>query len=128
MVNLTVLLRTLRDKAIGTNPVTVQIQRTVFTDDGAGGKVAALAAPQPALFVGRLFTTSPDLQRTVSDAGPKEVTDWGLLAPWNADIRHGPDIEDVFTIAQGTFRVRQVIPVYANGELVVQQVALEEVR
>lgn len=128
MVNLTSLLRSLREKAIDANPMTVQIQRTVFTDDGAGGKVATLASPQPAPFVGRLFTTRPDLQRTVSDAGPREVTDWGLLAPWNADIRHGPEVEDMFTVAQGTFRVVQVVPVYAGAELIALQVALEEVR
>ena len=128
MVNLTALLRTLRENAIAANPVTVQIQRTVFADDGAGGKAASLASPQPTPFIGRLFTTRPDLQRTVSDTGPQEVTGWGLLAPWNADIRHGPDVEDVFTTALGTFRVRQVIPVYAGTELIAQQVALEEVR
>lgn len=128
MVNLTALLRALRDNVIQANPVTVQIERTVFADDGAGGKAASLANPQPAPFVGRIFVVGSDIQRTVSDAGPEEVSSWGLLAPWNADIRHGPDVEDAFTIAQGTFRVRQVVPVYANGEMVAQQVALEEVR
>lgn len=112
------------ERQIARNPASIVINRLTETDDGAGGTIKT-PVELPAQTV-RIFLSAMSQTRTtgtVSEGGQIQVTRWGLLAKWDADIQ----VDDTFTHNGRRFRVRSVTPVAIGGQVVSRQVDLEEV-
>lgn len=121
-------LRAANTQAISEDPVEVAIHRVAFVDDGAGGRLKEEATPAP--FVGRVYTGqgrggAPRI--LLAEAGGTRLAPLGLLAPWDADVRAGSNVEDTFEAAGRRYRVRQVIPRLWRGETYALHCVLEEV-
>jgi len=121
-------LRAANQQAISEDPVEVSIQRVSLVDDGAGGRLKEESAPAP--FIGRIYTgqgrgTLPRVLLT--EAAGARLATLGLLAPWDADVQAGSDVEDAFEAAGRRYRVRQVTPRLWRGEVYALHCVLEEV-
>lgn len=104
------------------NPVNIVITRSANeVPDGAGGTIRE-SVNLPAQTV-RIFMSTMGAQSTAKEGGQIQVQRWGLLAKWDADIQ--PD--DAFTHNGRQFKVRSVIPVTTDGQVVGYQADLEEV-
>lgn len=111
-------------RSIDMNPVDIEITRTVYEDDGAGGKRALPPVLLPPQTV-RIFLTFSNQARDVSnEAGQMYTHKWGLLAAHDADIKKG----DVFIDGDRKFKVKHMpTPVGLKGAVVSLQAELEEV-
>lgn len=118
------LMRQTHQALINENLVSVTVHRVEYLDDAAGGRYKR-ESDLPA-FIGRLV---PGQSRQVIDteAGQVQEASMLLLAPWDADVRAGSDVQDTFTANGRSYRVRQVTPRRWQGEVYGVQAALEEV-
>jgi len=123
-------LKALRDataRSIQENPIEIAIHRVEYVDDGAGGRVSQ-ENDLPA-FVGRLAPSGQSHRHDQSqnEAGIIQTADWMLIAPWDADIRHGSNVEDTFTVEERKYRVMRVIPRKWKGNVYAIHALVEEV-
>jgi hypothetical protein len=105
---------------INANPATIVIKRLTLVNDGMGGKVATPATPVTlAGFTGRLVPSKArtDQGLMVKDSGAQMQTNWNLICPHTADVRHGSDVEDTFTLGGKHYKVQAVIPRAYKGQL-----------
>lgn len=108
------------------SPVTVVISRKIKTDNGKGGwsTTEQVLPPQAC----RLHVVATRATDTSTEGGQQERSQWGLLCAWDADIKHGTEVADTFTLpGRGTFKVLRVNPVLYLGQVVSKQVLLEEI-
>lgn len=111
--------------SIQQNPTTITINRTKKVRQGGG--FAEVKTPLDPITV-RIFQQKDNVVRVISDvSGLKEkVTDFGMLADHNADIRDGPNVRDEFDVpGLGHFVVASVTKMLQSGEVVGYQVDLE---
>lgn len=113
--------------SIQQNPTTITINRTKKVRQGGG--FAEVKTPLDPITV-RIFQQKAHIVRVrvISDvSGLKEkVTDFGMLADHNADIRDGPNVRDEFDVpGLGHFVVANVTRMLQSGEVVGYQVDLE---
>lgn len=111
--------------SIQQNPATITIHRTEKVRQGGG--FAEVKTPLDPITV-RIFQQKDNVVRVISDvSGLKEkVTDFGMLADHNADIRDGPNVRDEFDVpGLGHFVVVSVTKMLQSGEVVGYQVDLE---
>lgn len=122
------VLKALRDAttmSIQENPVEIAIHRVEFVDDGAGGRVPQ-ESDLPA-FIGRLVPSRQSYRHGQNEAGEMQTADWILIAPWNADIKSGSNVEDTFIVERREYRVMRVIPRMWQSEVYAINVLVEEV-
>lgn len=101
------ILRASSAGIIAESPVSVLIHRIEYTDDGVGGRAETETFP-PA-FTGRLVPRAQG-RRTQAEAGIAAIDSLLLLAPWDADVRAGSDVEDTFELAGHRYRITIVTP------------------
>lgn len=121
-------IEALRDatvRAIAENPIQVVIHRVEYQDDGAGGRIK-FEVDLPA-FTGRLVPSRSRSFGYQTEAGLVQLAPWVLLAPWDADLRAGSDVEDTFAAGGRRYRVVRVIPRAWRGEVYTLHAELEEV-
>jgi hypothetical protein len=119
-------LRDIAIRLIAENPIQVSIHRVEYVDDGAGGRIKQ-ESDLPA-FVGRVVPSRQGQgQNYQNEAGGLLVSDWLLIAPWDADLRAGSGITDSFATGSHTYRVTRVMPRGYHGELYAIHAILEEV-
>ncbi|MEX0975041.1 MAG: hypothetical protein WD024_06835 [Bacillota bacterium] len=117
-------LRKSTEILIAENPVQVAVHRVQSVDNGAGGRT-----PQPSdlpAFTGRLVA-SRRYQRVQDEAAVARVAEFALLAPYNADLKDGSNVEDTFTAGGKAYRVTRVIPRKWDGQVYSVHALLEEV-
>jgi len=122
------VLETLRDattRLIAENPVEITVHRVTYVDDGAGGRIKEETDLAP--FVGRLVASRREVRSLADEAGAVEVARFLLIAPWDADLQAGSDVQDSFETDGQTYRVRQVIPRAWQGQTYAVHAAVEEV-
>ena len=105
---------------IGINPSTIEITRQTMVDDGQGGKKRDPDGPLTlAPFAGRLVPSKArtDQGLMIGDSGAQMQANYNLICPHTADVRHGADVEDTFTLAGKHYRVTLVIPRAYQGQL-----------
>lgn len=120
-------IQSLRDgtvKLISENPTTITIHRTEYKDDGAGGRYKD-ERDLPS-FVGRLVPSKQQVQKRQNEAGEMQSSGWTLIAPWDADIRAGSDVEDAFLVKGKLYRVTRAIKRAYQGEVYAVHAAVEE--
>lgn len=129
----TSLVSTLRANAqarIAENPTLIYIHRVEYAVNGRGGRAKSESDLPPQtvrLFLGGV--PGGGVNRESTEAGQRIVADTWLLARHDADIRSGSDVEDTFAVpGRGKFRVKQVVPISAAGDVVSLQAQLEEVK
>lgn len=118
-------LRDATARAIAENPIVVAVHRVEYADDGAGGRVK-LESDLPA-FTGRLL---PSWFRGLSrqnEAGTVQLAPWVLLAPWNADLQAGSNVQDTFEAGGKRYRIVRVIPRAWQGQVYALHAELEEI-
>ncbi len=118
-------LRDATTRAIAENPVQVAIRRVEYADDGAGGRVKAEA--DVPVFAGRLVPSRFRGLSRQNEAGTVQLAPWVLLAPWNADVRAGSDVQDTFEAGGKRYRIVRVIRRAWQGEVYALHAELEEV-
>ena len=110
---------------IDEDPVEITVHRVQYMDDGAGGRVAQESDLPP--FTGRLVPSRQGEQRaTQNEAGEIQLARWTLIAPWDADLQAGSNVQDSFSVNGRRFRVRRVIVRKWRGETYAVHAALEE--
>lgn len=122
-------LKALRDstaRSIQENPVEITIHRIEFVDDGAGGRMSQESVLSA--FTGRLVPFRQSRQNnSQNEAGQLQAAGWILIAPWDATLKHGSDIEDTFAVDGRTYRVVRVIQRMWQGEIYAVHAVVEEV-
>lgn len=118
-------LKALRDahlRLISENPTQVTVTRATYTRRETGGR-AKQETTLPT-FTGRLLPrTSPPADRQ-TEAGARTTFAWTLLAPYDADLQVGDQLE-----ADGrTYRVQRVIERQLGVQVYAKQALLEEVQ
>jgi len=118
-------LKALRDahlRLISENPTQVTVTRTTYTRRETGGRSkqeTVLSA-----FMGRMVPRNLQPEAKQTEAGARTAFAWSLLAPHDADLQVGDQLE-----ADGrTFRVVRVIERKLGGETYAKQALLEEVQ
>lgn len=112
--------------SIRQNPSDILIRRTEKTEkEGHFEESTSTAGP----FTVRLFKKGLGQQpKEISSLGGTGTTDsgWGLIADWQADIKAGTNVKDIFEVpGLGTFAVVSVIPQRIAGQVVAYQADLE---
>lgn len=106
---------------------TVAVHRVTYVDDGAGGRIKQES--EPSSFTGRLVPqgASRGAQVLFSEGGHAQLSGMVLLAPWDADLRAGSDVEDSFAANSRRYRVRRVTVRRLGADAYAVHAALEEV-
>lgn len=100
---------------IDQDPVDVMVERTVWRDDGAGGRAAEETTLGP--YRCRVFYRGQQYEERTTEAGAWREDEWGVTFSWDADIRAGDMEADVLVLPDGRrLRVRAVIPRTWAGE------------
>lgn len=123
-------LKALRDanaRLIAEAPVVITIHRLELPEGEAGGR-SKIESDLPPI-TGRLVPSRRQGQgnQNQNEAGAQQRDAWILIAPWNADLKHGTDVTDTFE-AQG--RLWKVVRAYARrwkGQPYAVHAAVEEV-
>ncbi|HHY95088.1 MAG TPA: hypothetical protein GX513_08780, partial [Firmicutes bacterium] len=76
---------------------------------------------------GRLVPSRSRTFGRQTEAGLVQLAPWLLLAPWDADVRAGSDVEDTFTVGGRRYRVVSMIRRAWLGEVYGLHAELEEV-
>lgn len=119
-------LREAHARAIAENPVEVAVHRVAWWDDGEGGRSKAESDLPP--FNGRLVPGRQERYGPDQDeAGIVQRRRMMLLAPHDADLRAGSDIEDTFAAGGRRYRVTWVTRRYYRSEIYAVQADVEEV-
>lgn len=118
-------LRDVTARMIAENPVQVVVHRVEYLDDGAGGRVK-LESDLPA-FAGRLVPSRSRAFGRQTEAGLAQLAPWVLLAPWDADLQSGSDVEDTFTVGSRCYRIIRVTRRAWQGEVYALHAELEEI-
>jgi len=119
-------LREATSRLIAENPVEITIHRIEYVDDGAGGRVKQESDLPP--FTGRLVPSRLSQVRiSRNEAGGIQTSAWTLIAPWDADLRAGSDVVDMFTVDGQSFRVSRVVIRKYQGQITKIHAVLEEV-
>lgn len=92
---------------IAENPSEISIHRTEYIEDENGGRKKVEITLPP--FSGRLVPSAAKPQMVRDEAGGLVRASWTLIAPSEADIRVGSDVEDTFIVNGQTFKVVGVI-------------------
>jgi len=122
-------LEALRDahaRAIAENPVEITVHRVAWSEDGEGGR-SKTESDLPA-FTGRLVPSRQQRFGPEQDeAGLALRRSKVLLAPHDADLRAGSEVEDTFTVGGTRYRVAWVTKRCCRGEIYAVQADVEEV-
>jgi hypothetical protein len=117
-------LRACTKALIAQNPTQIAVCRIARTDDGAGGWKSQKSDLPP--FTGRLVASRRHAQ-VRDEAATLNIAEWVLIAPHDADLRHGANVEDTFEVAGKKHKVERVIPRKWRGETYSVHAILEEV-
>ena len=113
-------------RTINEHPAEITIHRLEYQNDDSGGRDTQESDLAP--FTARLVPSRQDRQiRLQDEAGKMQLSGWILIAPWDADIKHGSNVEDAFTAAGVKYRVLRVIPRKINGDTYAIHAVVEEV-
>lgn len=121
-------LKALRDanaRLIGEAPVVIAIHRLELQEGEAGGRSKNEDDLPP--FTGRLVPSRRHSQRNQNEAGAQQKDGWTLIAPWNADLKHGTDVTDAFEAQGRKWRVNRVYTRCWKGHPYAVHAAVEEV-
>jgi hypothetical protein len=122
------VLESLRDATvllIAENPISITVRRVELKDDGAGGRYKEES--DLASFAGRLVPSKQQVQKHQNEAGEIQFAGWMLIAPWDADVKAGSDMEDTFIADNQKYRVERVIQRRYQGDVYAVHAVLEEV-
>lgn len=122
------ILRQGTTRLINENPVQITVHRATWTSDGAGGrlKIESDLASITARLIASQRTTRA-LESTQRESGLMTVAAYALIAPHDANLQHGSDVEDQFELGGKVFRVLRVIPRKWRGDTYSVHAVLEEV-
>ena len=111
--------------SIRQNPSDILITRTEKTEtEGHFEENTSTVGP----FTVRVFKKGVGQPKETSNLGGTGTTDsgWGLIADWQADIKAGTNVKDIFEVpGLGNFAVVSVIPQRIAGQVVAYQADLE---
>jgi hypothetical protein len=123
------ILRADTARLIDENPVEITVHRVTWVSDGAGGRVKSFDSDLPPVTV-RLVASQRSVQQveqSQSESGLTTVSAHALIAPHDADLRYGSDVEDAFALGGKAYKVARVVPRKWRGQVYSVHAVLEEV-
>ena len=112
---------------INENPVTIQITKKEYVDDGAGGKAEVITLATE--FTGRIFSTAvkPAIEM-IQPAGMQHRNEYKLVSPFDADIEEVTEnVKQTFTVDNVAYFITELAIIKYAGSVISKEAMLTKV-
>lgn len=109
---------------IDENPVTIQITKKEYVDDGAGGKTEVITLATE--FIGRIFSTAvkPAID-IIQPAGIQHRNEYKLVAAFDAEIEEVTEnVKQTFTVDDITYLITELAIIKYAGSIISKEAIL----